>query len=300
MKLFSSKCRAPERDDDIVCSSWKHEANRAAKTGYLNSFDNYSEINKRVSKATGGKTGRMPFFFQFSKNGRKEPKNEKKGKKNCAKPTRSTMNRLCERFMHIGNINFNYADVKPFNWAMMLAADDKEYNPEAVQIFCELDNAILGENIEFQTEYVEFKRRSLHEARCEYMRCEIVDEMTRRFGSLENTYPSVVKYLFAGDNLVKQSHKQMFWRVYGDMACGILRENMQRYSVCPRCGMKLPPWSHKHDCPKNASGFFECVDCGKFCRRTNSKQCRCEECQTAHRKQNQNRLHKKYYRSSKE
>ena len=202
--------------------------------------------------------------------------------------------------MHIGNINFNYANVKPFNWAMMLPNDDTEYYPEAVALFCELDQAIINENMMFRFESIGNKRRSIHEMKCEYLRSEIVNEMTSRFGSLENTYPSVVKYLFAGDNLNKQNHKQMFWRVYGDIACQTLQENMLHYSVCPRCGMKIPPWFKKHDCPKNASGFFECVDCGKFCHRINSKQCRCEECQAVHKKQNQNRLHKIYYKSSKE
>ena len=39
----------------------------AAKTGYINDYTNYPEIEKRINKATGGPNGRMPYFFQYSK-----------------------------------------------------------------------------------------------------------------------------------------------------------------------------------------------------------------------------------------
>jgi hypothetical protein len=42
-----------------------------AKTGSINSYEAYPAVNKRINRATGGKRGKMPHFFQYSKNGRK-------------------------------------------------------------------------------------------------------------------------------------------------------------------------------------------------------------------------------------
>jgi len=79
----------------------------AAKTGVINSYEAYPSVNKRINKATGGKKGKMPYFFQFSKNGRKIQLNKEMRAKKYAKRSKSTMNRICARFENIGNINMN-------------------------------------------------------------------------------------------------------------------------------------------------------------------------------------------------
>lgn len=255
----------------------------AAKTGFVNSYEQDPVLNRRVSRAIGGKHCRMPFFFQFSKNGRKEFALKKKDRKKFAKQTNSTMNRLCERFMHIGHMNFNGAEIPPFNWQMMLPANQDPYNGEAVELFCQLDDAQLASSLEIQRDQdLDIRASSL---KFELMKQEIIDRLMERFGSVESTYCSVAKYLFAGSNFQKPVHKQMFWRVYGDIACDILRQNMQNYSECPSCGMKIPAWASVHDCTKVAAGFFACADCGKICRKTGPRQNRCEDCKTKQRKE---------------
>ena len=43
------------------------------------------------------------------------------------------------------------------------------------------------------------------------------EELISKFGSLNNVYNSIVKFLFVGENFSKSIHKQMFWRVFGDI-----------------------------------------------------------------------------------
>lgn len=64
----------------------------------------------------------------------------------------STMNRICKRFMDIGNINMNYANVPPFNWQMMLANNNEEYSEEAVKAFIESDPALISSLITSRNE----------------------------------------------------------------------------------------------------------------------------------------------------
>ena len=225
----------------------------------------------------------MPFFFQFSKNGRKEFALKKKDRKKFAPKTNSMMNRLCERFMHIGNMNFNAADIAPFNWQMMLPEEQEPYNAEAVELFCALDDAQLASSIEVQQDQdMDLRASSL---KFEVMKQEIIDRITEQFGSVQSTYCSVTKYLFAGNNFLKQVHKQMYWRVYGDIACEVLAKNTTNYSECPSCGMKIPAWAKTHDCAKVAAGFFACVDCGKVCKKTGPRQNRCDDCKAKQRKE---------------
>ena len=103
--------------------------------------------------------------------------------------------------------------------------------------------------------------------------------MISRYGSLENAYPHVAKYLFAGEGMNKSVHKQMFWRVFGQIALNNLRKNLSNCDTCQECGIKVPDWVANHNCIKNTKGFYECIDCGKLCERTNARQCRCEGCQ---------------------
>ena len=107
--------------------------------------------------------------------------------------------------------------------------------------------------------------------------------MRFKFGSLEESYPYVAKYLFAGEGVNKSAHKQMFWRVFGDIALDNLKYNIVSCDVCPDCGIKIPSWVKSHTCIKNTKGFYECIDCGIMCERINAKQCRCDTCQETYR-----------------
>lgn len=254
-----------------------------AKTGKVNEYTNYPEIEKRVNKATGGPNGRMPFFFQFSKNGRRDITTHRKRKRQWAKPNNSTMNRICKAFDDIGNINMNWAGVQAFNWQMLLSEPCYLSRMDIIEEFCELDNIKKSMSI-VNIEETPAERALINNN-------NIIDEhiiycLTKKFGSIEACYPHIAKYLFAGENLSKSSHKQTFWRIFGDIAIRNIRKNLENCTICPDCGAKIPEWATGHTCPKNVQGFYECIDCGKLCERINSRQIRCPECQE-HRRHDQ-------------
>lgn len=223
----------------------------------------------------------MPYFFQFSKNGRKNTWDRQQKKKTYAKPNGSTMNRICRRFETIGNIRMNYAGVAPFNWQMLLREPCVGTYEEAVVTFCSMDdsnfaNIISGKDCAALEEKDEAFGYDL-------LRDAIEEELIRVCGSAEVAYPYIVKHLFAGEGADKPSHKQMFWRLYGDLAEEILIENLAHCQTCPQCGMRLPAWSTNHQCKKTGVGLLTCVDCGALVCRTNSKQIRCPDCQAKYR-----------------
>lgn len=267
------KITKESRDAADFLSCYNNYVIDAAKTGLVNSYESYPEVCRMINKAIGGKRSKMPFFFQYSKNGRREEKRTCK----YSKKTGSTMNRLCSRFEDIGNINMNYANVAPFNWQMMLADNNAPYIEEAVRIFCDMDSSNSG-NLIASTNCVNDVMNELNSA-YEIMREMITETLEKKFGSLEAVYPSVTKYLFAGANANKQFHKSMYWRVFGHIAKRCLQNNLEHCTVCDKCLMKVPEWASSHECPGNAKGFLKCSDCGTVCIRSNSRQIRCKACQ---------------------
>ena len=251
-----------------------------AKTGAVNEYTNYPEIAKRINKATGGKNGRLPYFFQFSKNGRADKTNGKK-KRSWAKTNNSTMNRICAAFDDIGNINMNFAGIPPFNWQMLMDGPCLHTRPEIIEDFVALSNLKLSVII-CNAEDPLHKEENL--SRTAIVEDRLQSTLTRKYGSLEKCYPYVCKYLFTGENASRASHKQTFWKIFGEIAIRNLRKNLANCSTCPRCQMKIPNWTEDHQCPKNSQGFYKCIDCGKLCERQNSRQCRCGECQEHHRR----------------
>ena len=286
----------PDREAAAILCFYNNLVIDAAKTGFVNGYDQYPAILKRINKATGGKNGKMPFFFQFSKNGRRFSKLPVKERKKYAKINQSTMNQLCACFDNIGNINFNYANVAPFNWQMFLVEDTHSYYSDAVELFCRIDDSNIPTVIQNPASDSDIHNVAMT---YDFTAQEIIDELTSKYGSLEEVYPSIVKFLFVGSNASKIAHKRMFWRVFGNIACSNLESNLETYSICPKCGMKIPAWSKGHICPKKASGFFECCDCGAWCGRTNSKQCRCSSCQDKAKKLQNSLINKMKYQRKK-
>lgn len=251
-----------------------------AKTGSVNGYTNYPEVSAKINKAIGGPNGKMPYWFQFSKNGRHADTTKKK--KQCAKANNSTMNRLCALFDNIGNINLNAVGVPPFNGEMFLEAPVTEINTEAVELFSRLDDSNLQSRIDGASmmDVMEMYNAFGYEALKEL----ITDKLTELCGSIEAAYPSIAYTLFVGDGKDKAAHKQMFWRVFGDIALRNLKLNLMTCVTCAHCGMKLPVWTEEHGCSATVKGFFTCVECGKWCHRINGRQKRCPECQAKHRK----------------
>lgn len=275
---------------DIEAAAWlckfNNETIDAAKTGKINSYENYPEVNARINKATGGCRGNMPHFFQFSKNGRKALYVRNAKKKKYAKLNKSTMNRICKRFDDIGQINMNVAGIPPFNWQMLMGEEKtflpQEITAKAITTFCDMDSSNLSNIIEAK-EYDDLSNKS-DSLGYDLIKEAIVSELISICGSLEAIYPYITKYLFTGENFHKPSHKQMFWRVFGEIALENLERNLENYTVCQECGAKIPSKYNSHLCLRNSQGYFECVDCGLICERQNSRQCRCEDCQTEHYK----------------
>lgn len=271
----------PDREAAAWLCFYNNQVIDAAKTGKINSYESYPAVLSRINKAVGGKAGRMPWFFQYSKNGRKTLYDRQEKKKTYARQNKSAMNRLCQRFDAIGNINFNFAGVAPFNWQMLLLHPCLSNRLDVVKAFCDLDDA----NVACIAEAKSISDMGEREDAMGYdlIREAIVDALTAMCGSLENAYPYIVKHLFAGDGADKVSHKQMFWRVFGDMAVRNLEQNLSFCRICGECGMRIPAWVEKHYCIKISRGFYECVDCGAICQRTHSRQSRCEKCQQQRR-----------------
>ncbi len=250
-----------------------------AKTGAVNEYTNYPEIAKQINKATGGPNGRLPFFFQFSKNGRRDLTTNRKTKRQWAKANNSTMNRICQRFDDIGNINMNWAKVPPFNWQMLLSGCCLGLRNDIVSEFCELDSIKVSLAIANAEESP--AEKDIVDESC-VLDEHIVNTLIEKYGSLETCYPYIVKYLFTGDEMTKAAHKQTFWRIFGDIAIENLKKNLENCTICEECGAKIPSWAVSHICPKNSQGFYECIDCGKLCARVNSRQQRCQNCQEHH------------------
>lgn len=244
-----------------------------AKTGYLVDWTDNKELTKRINRATGGSHGKMPWFFKYSKNGRAADKREKH---TYAKSNNSTMNRICAFFDDIGNINMNMAEVPAFNVQMLLSEPLKKLNNNIVQTFCDLDSMQISIDIILsETSPSECNAAGMYEMLAE----EYTNILIEKFGSIEACYPHIASFLFSGEHLKSNSHKRMFWRIFGDIALTNLENNLRSNEVCQFCGAKVPSWADTHVCPKNIQGFYVCCDCGQLCSRTNSKQKRCENCQ---------------------
>ena len=250
-----------------------------AKTGVDHEYSAYPQVARRIGRASGGKNGRMPHFFQFSRNGRKDtPANRKRKYAEC---NNSTMNRICKAFDDIGNINLNYAGVPQFNWQMLLSGPCPGSKQEIAQLFCELDSSNLTNVIESQENSYSSEKQLINNY--SLVAEDITNEIVARYGSLEEAYPYITKYLFAGEGMNKSAHKQMFWRVFGQIALRNLKSNLSDSDICEECGIEVPSWVETHWCVKNTKGFYECIDCGVMCERINAKQCRCEYCQEQYR-----------------
>ena len=202
----------------------------AAKTGFVNSYEDHPESKEIVNKAIGGKTGRMPWFF----------------------------------------------------YMMLLDSVSNTINYDAINIFCEMDSSNQASLIEAaqETDLGEMENIKSYDILADLIK----EELTERFGNLEIVYPSIVKYLFTEENANKPSHKQMFWRVFGEIAVRYLESNLRSCHICQACGTKIPNWYPIHECHENSTGFVTCCDCGKIVPRTNSRQQRCPDCQAEHKK----------------
>ena len=116
------------------------------------------------------------------------------------------MNRIWKSFTDIGNINMNYAEVKPFNWMMLMPSCVNDINMDAINVFCSLDDSNIANMIKASSEASLGEREEIQNF--ELLSDMIAEELRDKFGSLEECYPSIVKYLFTGDNAQKQAHKQ--------------------------------------------------------------------------------------------
>lgn len=218
--------------------------------------------------------------------------------KEYAEINNSTMNRICKAFDDIGNINMNFAGIAQFNWQMLLREPCNTSRPEIPLLFCDLDgrnisNEILSLNMQYSSERQLVDGTSIAAEDIERI-------MVEKYGSLEAVYPYIVKYLFGGEGMNRSAHKQMFWKVFGNIALQILKENLKTCDTCEKCFMRIPAWVTMHTCMTNTQGFMECIDCGKIFERTNSRQYRCEYCQEKHKRLQKQIRSKKYRNEIKE
>ena len=208
------------------------------------------------------------------------------------------MNRICNAFSDIGNINLKTADIPPFNWQMFLSGPCEGTMYEACELFCALNNTNKTNVIESQElNYAEEKNSK---SGYEMLARTIIQRMTAEFGDLETVYPYIVKYLFTGEAVNKANHKQMFWRVFGDIALRNITNNLKTCKVCTNCNMKYPSWVEEHECPVGGKDFFTCLGCGSLFKRINSKQQRCESCQEEYARSRKSILRRTRYKQKRE
>jgi len=250
----------------------------AAKCGRIDSYENYPEINKRILKSIGGKRGKMPYWFQFSKNGRRE---DGLPPEKCALPNNSTMNRICAAFNDVGRLDLRYAGVPPFNYKMLMNESDAGNNKQAVETFINACSEATLCNVIAQKNSDLGERSTLMKT---LLVAESIAKKIEEVAPLEEAYGPIVRFLFAGDGVVKRTYKQEFWNVFGDIALERLKNNLKTCTVCEHCGTRLPEWSKKHRCRDRLPDYFECAGCGKMVERLNPRQCRCPECQKEYRR----------------
>lgn len=197
-----------------------------------------------------------------------------------SEPNNSTMNRICMAFDDIGRINMNLAGVAQFNWQMLMQGPCPQNRLDIAMLFCDTNQQNLTAIIEAKKQQYADKRQLVNGK--QMMAEDITEAMIEKCGSLEEAYPYVTKYLFAGNGMDRSSHKEMYWMVFGDLALQYLKKNLNTCDVCKDCGMRIPSWVEKHVCVKNSQGFKQCEDCGAMFERTNGRQCRCPTCQTSY------------------
>ena len=153
-------------------------------------------------------------------------------------------------------------------------------NIDLVSTFCAMDSFNLANLIQMQEDRIEDKEIALS---FNLLSETIIHELLKKVPTLEDVYPHIAKYLYADDNADKSTHKQMFWRIFGNIALANLQANLSEYNICPDCGMKIPAWSTGHHCRAVGKRLLTCIDCGIIADRTGPKQCRCEICQAKYR-----------------
>ena len=275
------------KDPDIRAAAdlcyYNNQVIDAAKTGEINDYAFYPAVAKRINQATGGNTGRMPWFFTFTRNGRHVPGAGGRKRKVC-KPTSSTMNRICKSFSTVGKISTRNIDIPPFNYRMLMdGSDERAYNEKIPELFVQLCSegiqAII-ENRGISNDIDRFESLNLFS-----VEQEIVTEMVETFGSLEECYPSITEYFFNGPLKDKVNCKQFYWRIFGEIAVGTLEKNLETATICEKCGTMLPQYNKEHTCINNTARYFVCIDCGKSVIRKSNRQQRCEICTAARRKE---------------
>ncbi len=264
----------PDLESAANLTFYNNQVIDAAKTAKIIRFENFESVYKKIKKAAGTSRSRMPWFYQFSRNQRGD-----RNGKSYLKPNKSTLNRICERFDDMPKMNMNLAGLPPFNWQMLMQHDIDDYNVVAVQTFCDMDQNYSANILSAQTGDMDEKVEILNYSA---IANDIVQELERKGITLEDAYPSITKYLFTGINMDRVAHKQMYWRIFGEMAVKVLKENLEHCHVCENCGMKVPDWA-EHKCPKTMKGFFQCIECGTVVERKGPKQCRCSDCETKYR-----------------
>lgn len=274
-KLWNSD--NPDYESAKLLCYYNNQVIDGAKLPKINGYEQYPDVAKKINAAFGGINSRMPKWFANSKNARHAKANRKT--KKYKEANNSIMNRISARFSKVGNMNMNCAGVAPFNSEMLLSEPLNNYEDEAVKAFCEMDSS----NMNVLIDTSEMNDYTDKVATYDNVKEQIVNKLETDYGSLENVYPSVVQALFTGDNLIRQSHKQMFWRVFGDIAIDRLENNLVACRICPKCGIHVPIWS-KHSCGDAPIKMIVCPDCGKTVIRTSGKQKRCDECQKEYRK----------------
>lgn len=258
-------------EESVKAAGWITYMNNrvidAAKTGDACKYPD--KVKEIIDRATGGEHGKMPYFFQYSKNGRRADGTS--GDK-CEDKNRSVMNDLCTLATNEDTkgdkmqdqIKMNFKNVPNFNYRMLLNHLESPVNEAARQAFLDeaakVQSGIVASELFSQENLDEFSTtiNSKFELGADKIKLAILSVC-----SLEDAYDTIVRDLYAASNLDKIAYKRYFWEIFGEVAEKNLKYNIDHCHVCEECGQMIPDWDIKHEHQGEDELHYICVDCGK-------------------------------------
>lgn len=243
----------------------------------------------------------MPWFFQFTENGRKG------NTKTLPKPNDgeniSTMNRIALRFEPLNKekLKIDYSTLGDLNPWMLLRTPNPKYNPDVYPWY---DSAIACA-LSYRRQLKQNRMRSFDNSEDYIKDNEWWDrtyEKLKEFGlekfDEDTIYDSLVCDMFMGKGIDKACRKENFWMMYGDKAIENIEYNLKHSHKCEKedCHMLVPDWdiNHENHHQGEDKSHKKCILCDKiFTFHNNNEQC-CPKCAIKYKANKRREYHKEF------
>lgn len=260
----------------------------AAKTGKVINYP--EDIAKPINQM---KHGRMPWFFQFTPNGRSGDI------KCCEKPTDniSIMNKIALKFEQLkkAKLSLGYDDLDDFNPYMLI----RDVPTIDIDVFPMFDREIFNlENT--MSKIKQNKIRSYYESSDHFGKLkekewwqnklsELYNKMLEIFKDPVVIYNSLVIEMFS-KRAMSETRKSQFWQLFGDVALENIKYNLAHYYKCsiPGCNMKVPNWDTMHELHHQTIDEMhkKCEYCGVIFEFKGKANLYCPDCQKGQNERN--------------